>query len=111
MAYMAKYVQRGDDLDYIPAKDIAAGDVIFLGDGPLAAVAKVDIPAGKLGALSVTGVYDMVHVKEPTPITIGMEVSWDEMSKGVIVGGSKKIGIALSNAGATDTHVRVLLNA
>ena len=50
----ARYVQRGDAIDYIPDADVAAGDVVQL--GRLVGVAKLDIKAGALGALALTGV-------------------------------------------------------
>ena len=47
---LATYVQRGESLDYIPAEDVAAGDVVIR--NMLAGVAKLDIRAGTLGALA-----------------------------------------------------------
>ena len=50
----ARYVQRGDSIDYIPESDVAAGDIVKVGS--LVGVAKLDIKAGELGALAVVGV-------------------------------------------------------
>ena len=52
----ARYVQRGDAIDYTPMDDVAAGDIVVLA-GKLVGVAKLDIKAGELGALALTGVY------------------------------------------------------
>ena len=41
----ARYVQRGDAIDYTPMEDVAAGDVVVL-SGKLVGVAKLDIKAG-----------------------------------------------------------------
>ena len=53
----ARYVQRGESIDYIPEADVAAGDIIKIGS--LVGVAKLDIKAGELGALAVVGVYEI----------------------------------------------------
>jgi len=54
---MATFVHDGNTIDYTPATDVAAGDVVVQGE--LIGVAKVPIPADKLGALAVTGVFDL----------------------------------------------------
>ena len=46
--YKAEYYQKGDSIDYTPEANVAAGDVVFLGD--LVGVANLDIKAGELGA-------------------------------------------------------------
>jgi predicted RecA/RadA family phage recombinase len=51
------FVQDGDYLDYTPGAAIDAGDVVVVGD--IVGVAKVAIPANTLGAIAVTGVYDV----------------------------------------------------
>ena len=50
----ARYVQRGESIDFIPAFDVAAGDIVKVGS--LVGVAKLDIKAGELGALALCGV-------------------------------------------------------
>jgi len=52
----ARYVQRGDSIDYIPDHNVAAGDVI--NHFGLIGVAKLDIRRGELGALALTGIYE-----------------------------------------------------
>lgn len=58
---MAKgiYVQEGKTLDYknSGSSAIAYGDVVLMGS--LLGVAESDIPAGGLGAVSVSGVYEL----------------------------------------------------
>lgn len=51
----ALFIQQGDYIDYMPVSDVSAGEVIVVGDH--VAVALTDIPANKLGALRVTGVF------------------------------------------------------
>ena len=51
------FVQDGDYLDYTPGAAVDAGDVVVVGD--IVGVAKVAIPANTLGAIAVTGVYDV----------------------------------------------------
>ena len=53
----ARYVQRGESIDYIPQKPVSAGDIVKL--GKLVGVAKLDIAVGELGALALVGVYEI----------------------------------------------------
>lgn len=56
---MATYIQRGETLDYLNTTGgtIKLGDIVKL--GTRAGVAGDDIPAGEIGAVHVTGVYEM----------------------------------------------------
>ena len=56
----ARYVQRGDSIDYTPMEDVAAGDVVIL-SGKLVGVAKLDIKQAELGALALTGISNALH--------------------------------------------------
>lgn len=106
----ARYVQRGDAIDYTPTEDVAAGDVVILA-GKLAGVAKLDIKAGELGALALTGVYEVA--KSPgVAFAAGMEVGWNASTKQAVAAGasgSVKIGHAVALAGASDPTVLVRL--
>ncbi len=53
----ARYVQKGEAIDHMPDTAVAAGDVVVVGN--LIGIARLDIPAGVLGALAVVGVYDV----------------------------------------------------
>jgi predicted RecA/RadA family phage recombinase len=103
----AKFVQRGESIDYTSATDVAAGDIVVQGD--LVGVAKLDIPAGKLGSLSVCGVYDIVKKASET-ITVGAQVYWDA-NAATATTGEVVLGVAVAAAAGTDATVRVLLNA
>jgi predicted RecA/RadA family phage recombinase len=58
---MAKAVfrQEGNALDYTPGSAVAAGDVVLLGAN-LVTIARLDIPANRLGAVHKNGVYNVV---------------------------------------------------
>ena len=60
----AKFIQRGDSIDFRPERDVAAGEVVTL-SGKLVGIAKLDIKAGELGSLSLTGVFDMPKAQLP----------------------------------------------
>lgn len=72
----AVFRQRGDAIDYTPSEAVNAGDVVVLND--LAGVAKLDIKAGELGALALTGVYAVTKATgSGTAIAPGVKVYLD----------------------------------
>ena len=73
----ARYVQRGESIDYIPENAVAAGDIIQ--QGKLVGVAKLDIRAGELGALALCGVYELT-VKAGDTIAVGDTVYFDRVT-------------------------------
>lgn len=108
MSYTAKYIQRGDAIDYTPADGLSAGEIVFIGE--VAAVAKVDILAGNLGAVAVTGVYDIA--KGAGAIAAGTRVYWDASGNiAVTTDNDKCLGVAIATAESGNPYVRVLLNA
>ena len=105
----ARYVQRGESIDYTPETDVAAGDIIKIGN--LVGVAKLDIKAGELGALALTGVYEVAKAAG-TAFAAGAEVGWDAASKKAVAAGasgSAKFGHAVADADAADGAVFVRL--
>jgi predicted RecA/RadA family phage recombinase len=104
----ATFVHEGGTVDYTPAADTAAGDVVLQGD--LVGVANLDIKAGRLGALAVTGVFDMAK-QAALAIAVGVFVYWDNAAKVVttMAGGNKLLGKAIRAAAAADATVRVRL--
>jgi predicted RecA/RadA family phage recombinase len=68
----------GDTIDHIPTADVAAGAVVVQGE--LVGVAKQPIKAGKLGALSVVGVFDF-PVTSLTGWAVGDLAYWDNTNK------------------------------
>ena len=104
----ARYVQRGESIDFIPASDVAAGDIVKVGS--LVGVAKLDIKAGELGALALCGVYEIAT--NGTAIEAGAVVSVDPGTGKVCAAdasGAVKLGHAVAAAGTTDTLVNVRL--
>jgi predicted RecA/RadA family phage recombinase len=106
----ARYVQRGDAIDYTPMADVAAGDVVVLAN-KLVGVAKLDIKAGELGALALTGVYEVAKASGAA-FAVGMEVAWDATNRKAVAAGASgsiKMGHAVALAGASDPTVFVRL--
>lgn len=104
----ARYVQRGDAIDHTPMADVAAGDVVVLAN-KLVGVAKLDIKAGELGALALTGVYEIAKATG-TAFAAGTEVGWNPTTRQAVAAGasgSVKLGHAVALAGASDTLVYV----
>ena len=106
---LARYVQKGDSIDYRPTTAVAAGSVIVIAD--LVGIARLDIEANTLGSLAVVGVFDIV--KAAGQIPSGSTVYWDAgAQKATLVSGSNHyLGKAISSAADGDETVRVLLNA
>ena len=105
----ARYVQRGDAIDHVPLEDVASGDVVVLGN--LVGVAKLDIKTGELGALALTGVYE-VEKATGVAFAVGMEVAWDAANRKAVAAGtsgSVKMGHAVALASAVETTMFVRL--
>ena len=106
------FVHDGDAIDYTPASDVAAGDVVVQGD--LVGVAKLDIAANTLGALAVVGVFDFPKATGGGEgITAGSKVYWDANNEVATTsdggGANKYIGKTVAAAGDDDATVRVRL--
>ncbi len=108
----AIFIHDGNSIDYTPGADVSAGDVVVQGE--LVGVAKLDIAANALGALAVTGVFDLPKASGDGGIAAGAEVYWDEAEQvaktDAEAGANKKLGKAITVAGDTDTTVRVRLS-
>src|SRR5574344_1120 len=104
----ARYIQRGESIDYTPAEAVAAGDIVKLGN--LVGVAKLDIKPGELGALALVGVYEIAT--SGTAIEAGPLVFVDPATGKTgaeSAPGAVKFGHAVAAAGTTDTLVNVRL--
>jgi predicted RecA/RadA family phage recombinase len=107
----AVFVHAGASIDYTPAADVAAGDVVVQGD--LVGVAKLDIKAGQLGALAVEGVFDFAKATGAgTAIAVGAVVYWNDSANQATTTatGNKLIGKCIKAAGDNDASVRVKLS-
>ena len=108
----ARFIHDGSSIDYTPAADVTAGDVVVQGD--LIGIAKLDIATDALGALAVTGVFDVPKTAGVgEAITAGAKVYWD-VADGVAktddeAGANKYLGKVVAAAGDADTTVRVRL--
>ena len=104
----ARYIQRGESIDYTPTEAVAAGDIVKLGN--LVGVAKLDIRAGELGALALVGVYEIAT--SGTAIEAGTLVFVDPATGKTCAEsapGAVKFGHAVAAADTTDTLVNVRL--
>ena len=101
----ARFIHDGKAIDFLSATNVAAGTVIVEGD--LVGVAKLDIEAGRLGALHVVGVFDVE--KGNIAIPLGTKVYWDATAKQPVLTatGNKQLGICVQEATADDAVVRV----
>ncbi len=108
----ARFIHDGSSIDYTPAADVTAGDVVVQGD--LIGIAKLDIAADALGALAVTGVFDVPKTAGVgEAIAAGAKVYWD-VADGIAktddeAGANKYLGKVVAAAGDTATTVRVRL--
>jgi predicted RecA/RadA family phage recombinase len=101
----ARFKHDGQALDFFPVTDVPAGSVIVQGN--LVGITKLDIPAGRPGALHVTGVYEVVKASVAMPL--GSRVYWNDTTKQAVLTatGNAELGIAVLDAAATDEVVLV----
>ena len=104
----ARYIQKGESIDYRPQTDVRAKTIVpfpgFVG------ITRLDIRAGELGALAVTGVFESPKATEA--IDVGEAVYYDA-ENGVATKEKTAIylGVAVYNAQASSEFVYYLLNA
>ena len=106
----AKYIQDDESVDYTPGSNVTAGDVVVQGD--LVGVAKLDIAAGRLGALAVEGVFDFPKsTAGGSAIAVGTTVYWNAGAQQATAtsAGNKLLGKTIKAAVDADTTVRVRL--
>ena len=101
----ARFIHDGQAIDFLSESDIPAGTVVICGS--LLGVTKVDIIAGRLGALHVVGVYDVA--KSNVAIPLGSNVYWDTTEKKAVLTatGNTRLGVAVLDAAADDETARV----
>jgi predicted RecA/RadA family phage recombinase len=76
----AIFRKEGQSLDYTPVSAVSAGDVIALQNN-FYGIAKLDIAANELGALAITGIYQMA--KPAGVINFGAILYWNADTKQV----------------------------
>lgn len=101
----AKFIQRPDSVDFVPAQDIAAGEIVKLGN--LIGITKVSVRAGTLGSLTLTGVFD---VTKPSDVAFTAGESVYCADTGVIGKTGTLLGTAVMASPAGSKLVRILLN-
>ncbi len=109
----ATFVHDGNAIDYTPGSDVAAGGVVVQEE--LVGVAKRPIAANALGALAVTGVFDLPKTTGVgEAITVGSKVYWDVADQVAKTddetGANKLLGKTIKAAGDDDATVRVRLD-
>ena len=107
------FIHEGNSIDYTPNADVAAGDVVVQSD--LVGIAKLDITANELGALAVSGVFDVA--KEGgvgVTFAVGDKAYWDDGNDFAVAtdgaGANKLLGKAVAAAADADTTVLVRLS-
>lgn len=108
---MARLIQKGDILDWTNggAAAVTAGTVVVA--GTFVGVVQNDIPVGELGAIAITGIWEVA--KTTGAIDAGDPVYWSA-SNGYATGtasGSVFMGRAVADAASGDATIRVRLEA
>lgn len=106
----ATFVHDGNAIDYTPGAAVAAGGVVVQGE--LIGIAKTAIAANVLGALAVSGVFDLPKATGVgTAITAGALVYWDATNSvaTTTASGNKLLGKTIAAAADADATVRVRL--
>ncbi len=106
----ATFIHDGDNIDYRPTTDVAAGDVIVTGN--LVGISKRDIPANTLGALAVTGVFEF-PIEEAASMAMGETAYWNATDKWAQNdpdnGNAPKLGVAVSPPYPKDQVSKILI--
>ena len=104
----ATYVQLGQAIDFVPSRDVAAGEILVCNG--MAGVARLPVKAGELGSLHLSGVYDVD--KAPGAIGVGSKVYFDAGSglATAAESGNAYLGVASCNSPSGAAKVRVILN-
>ncbi len=106
----AIFIHNGDFIDHIPTADVPLGAVVV--QGSLVGIAQRPIPAGAIGALALTGVYDL-PAATGTTASVGASLYWDATAQNATTnpgaGVNAPLGAAVRAITATDTLARVRL--
>ncbi len=102
----AKYIQKGDSVDFTPSVDMDAGEIVRLGN--LIGITKTPVKAGTLGTLAVSGIFD-VQKSAGISFTAGSNIFWNSEA-GTAAADGIFLGIAVRETQIAQEHVQVLLN-
>ena len=102
----ARYIQRGESIDFVPERDIAAGEIVIRNG--LIGVARIPVKKGTLGSLALSGVFD---VTKPVRCAFSAAVYWDTVRQSAVTSGELLLGLAAESSKLNDSHIRVILNS
>lgn len=103
----AVFVQLGQAIDFIPSRDVAAGEILVCNG--MAGAVKIPVKSGELGALHLSGIYDID--KAPVAINAGDKVYFDTAtSQATSADSGIYLGVAACNSPADAAKARVILN-
>ena len=104
----ARYIQKGESIDFRPETDVKTGTIFpFKG---FVGITRLDIRAGELGALAVSGVFE--SPKGDEAIDVGDAVYWDASNEVATKTATDiYLGAAVYNAQASAEFVYYQLNA
>ena len=104
----ARYIQRGESIDFLPDRDIAAGEIVIRNG--LVGVARIPVKKGTLGSLALSGVFDVTKTVH-CAFSVGAAVYWDTVRQSAVTSGELLLGLAAESSKLNDSHVRVILNS
>ena len=104
----ARYIQRGESIDFLPDRDIAAGEIVIRNG--LVGVAKIPVGKGTPGSLALSGVFDVTKTVR-CAFSVGAAVYWDIVRQSAVTSGELLLGLAAESSKLNDSHVRVILNS
>ena len=104
----ARYIQRGESIDFLPDRDISAGEIVI--QSGLVGVAKIPVGKGTPGSLALSGVFDVTKTVR-CAFSVGAAVYWDTVRQSAVTSGELLLGLAAESSKLNDSHVRVILNS
>lgn len=104
----ATFVQRGEAVDFVPTRNVEAGEILRFGG--LLGIVKIPVKSGELGALHLGGIFDVVKTAEA--IAAGSRVFWSEAASAATSEslGNAFLGVAACHSQASAAKVRIILN-
>ena len=104
----ASFVQLGNAIDFLPSRDIAAGEILVCNG--MAGVVKIPVKSGDIGALHLSGIYDID--KAAIQINAGDKVFYNAATGLATTAstGNIYLGVASATSPNALAKVRVILN-
>lgn len=108
MAEATLYKEAINVVDYQPTTAKSSGEVVQLADGR-AAVVETALAASGLGAALTVGIFKMAKTTSMVVLN-GQKLYWDKANSKVKYFGDFYVGVAMEDALAADTLVKVAIN-